>query len=307
LLAVDLACQSCGAALVVGGHERTTRCPYCASPQIVQRPPSRDRPNPTFTLPFALGQDPARELVHGWLKTRGFFRDPKLKTASIAEMRGIYVPAYLYTAIAHSSYSASIGEEYQETETYTTTDANGRTVTRTRTVTKTEWRDLSGRHSSVVMDVVVTASRGLANFELESVEPFDLRQMRRYDDALVSGWIAEEPTLSVNDCFQMARTEALQKVGAALARFMPGDKHTGLTYRTQLEHESADLMYVPIWVLAAIHDPGKPAVRIVVNGQSGRIFGRAPLAVLRIVLVIVGGVLLLAGIGLALYLASEAT
>src|SRR5690606_16192924 len=118
--------------------------------------------------------------------TRGFFRDPKLKTASISEMRGVYVPAYLYAAIAHSSYSASIGEEYQETETYTTT-VNGKTVTRTRTVTKTEWRPLSGRHSAYVMDVIVTASRGLPNAELEAVEPFDLRQMRRYDGALISG------------------------------------------------------------------------------------------------------------------------
>jgi hypothetical protein len=303
---VDLACQSCGAALIVSGHERTTRCPYCASPQIVARPPAPDRPHPTFTLPFALGAQPARELVHGWLRTRGFFRDPKLRTASIAEMRGVYVPAYLYAAIAHSTYSASIGEEYQDTETYTTTDANGRTVTRTRTVTKTEWRDLSGRHSAYVMDVIVTASRGLRNDELEAVEPFDLRQMRRYDDALISGWIAEEPTLSVAECFHMARTEAMQKVGTSLARFMPGDKHSGLVHQTHLEHETADLLHVPVWVLAAIHDARKPAVRIVVNGQTGRVFGRAPLAVFRIVLVIVAVVLVIAGIILAIYLGSEA-
>lgn len=301
---MDLACQGCGAALVVSGHERTTRCPYCASPQIVVRPPSRDRPHPVFTLPFALSAGPARELVQGWLKTRGFFRDPKLKTASIAEMRGVYVPAYLYAAIAHSSYSASIGEEYQETETYTTTE-NGKTVTRTRTVTKTEWRPLSGRYSAYVMDVIVTASRGLPNAELEAIEPFDLRQMRRYDDALISGWIAEEPTLSVAECFHMARTEAMQKVGAALARFMPGDKHTGLVHQTHLEHETADLLLVPVWVLAAVHDPRKPPVRIVVNGQSGRIFGRAPLSVFRIVFVIVAILVVLGAIALAVHLGSE--
>ncbi len=304
---MDLACQSCGAALVVSVDERTTRCPYCASPQIVERPPTPDRPRPSFTIPFALSQEPARELVRGWLKTRGFFRDPGLKTAAIDDMRGVYVPAYLYAAVAHSSYSASIGEDYQETETYQETDSNGKTVTRTRTVTRTEWRSLAGQRSSYVMDVVVTASRGLGNHELEAIEPFDLRQLRRYDDALISGWIAEEATRSLAECIEMARGEAMQKVGAALAGFMPGDSHRGLSHQTRLEYETADALHVPVWVLAALHDPAKPPLRIVVNGQSGRIFGKAPLSVPRVVLAVLFALLIIGGIALAIHLRGGAT
>ncbi len=296
---MDLRCDNCGAALVVSGSERTTRCPYCASPSIVERPPTRDQPSPTFTLPFVVGQERAREVVRGWLASRGFFREPQLRSATIEEMRGVYVPAYLYAAVARSAYRAQIGEEYQETETYTDKDANGNTVTRTRTVTKTEWRDLAGRHASYVMDVLVTASRGLANAELESVEPFDLRQMRRYSPALLSGWIAEEPTLSLDDCVRSARGEALAKVGRELDAFMPGDRHTGLTFQTDLEHETAALLHVPVWVLAARHDPQKPPVRILVNGQTGLTHGVAPLSWRRIAVV----VLLVIAALLALFLA----
>jgi hypothetical protein len=291
---VDLACQNCGAALVVGERERTTKCPYCASPQIVQRPATADRPHPTFTIPFALGEGPARELVRGWLKTRGFFRDPKLKTAAITDLRGVYVPAYLYAAVAHSSYSAKIGEDYTETETYTETDSNGNTQTKTRTVTRTEWRRLSGAHASYVMDVLVTASRGLRDDELEAIEPFDLRQVRRHDDALLAGWVAEEPTLAPEECLRAARAEAMQKIGAELDRFMPGDSHQGLQYQTRLEHETADAMYVPVWVLAAAHDPSKPPLRVVVNGQSGAVHGLAPLSALRIALAVAVAVLAVA-------------
>ena len=163
---MDFGCSNCGAALVVDANLRTTKCPYCASPQIVQRPPVPGRVEPQFTLGFALGEAPAREAVRGWLTSRGFFRDPALKKAEIIDLKGIYVPAFLYTATAHAKYSAEIGEQYQETETYTTTDSNGNTVTRTRTVTKTEWRDLSGQFSSYVADVLVTASRGVGNAEL---------------------------------------------------------------------------------------------------------------------------------------------
>ncbi|HEY8076481.1 MAG TPA: hypothetical protein VIF62_20290, partial [Labilithrix sp.] len=264
---MDVACSNCGAAFVAADQALTTKCPYCASPQVVSRPPSRDRPMPTFTIPFAMAQEPARERVRGWLKSRGFFRDPKLKGAAITEMRGVYVPAYLYAAAAHSAYAAEIGEDYQETETYTETDDKGNTVTKTRTVTRTEWRSLSGAHAQYVMDVLVTASRGLPNAELEAVEPFDLRQMRRYDEALVVGWIAEEPTVSLQECMATARQEALGKIGRALSAFMPGDHQRGLSFQTTLENETADAMHVPVWVVAARPDPAKPPVRIVVNGQ----------------------------------------
>ncbi len=291
---MNIGCQNCGAALVVDDAERTTKCPYCASPQIVSRPPTRDRPAPVFTIPFALAEGPAKERVRGWLKTRGFFRDPLLKTASIADMRGVYVPAYLYAAVAHSMYAASIGEKYVETEEYTVTDSEGRKQTRTRQVTKIEWRDLNGAHASYVMDVLVTASRGLSNAELEAIEPFDLRQMRRHDDALVSGWIAEEATLSLERCVELARSEALAKVGHALTRFMPGDTYEDLRYETSLEQETADPMLVPVWVLAAMRGPKKPPVRVVVNGQSGAIHGVAPISVPRVVAAIVFGLALIA-------------
>jgi DNA-directed RNA polymerase subunit RPC12/RpoP len=284
---LDLRCDNCGASLVVDAHVRTARCPYCASPAIVERPPSHDRPVPVFTLPFVVDTEHAHALVRRWLHSHGFFRDPKLRTAVIDEMRGVYVPAYLYAAIARSQYAAEIGEDYTETQTYTTTDSKGNSVTRTRQVTKTEWRSLQGRRSGYVMDVIVTASRGLPNHELERIEPFDLRQMRRYHPGLFAGWIAEEPTLTLGACFELARAEALEKVGRALAAFMPGDSHRSLRHSTTLEHETAALMHVPVWILAARHDPQKPPVRIVMNGQSGEVFGRAPLSWARIILVIV--------------------
>jgi len=77
------------------------------------------------------------------------------------------------------------------------------------------------------MDIHVTASRGLANNELERIEPFDLRQLRRYEPALVAGWIAEEPTLTLAACFELARGDTLSSVGRALAAFLPADTHGG--------------------------------------------------------------------------------
>ena len=175
-------------------------------------------------------------------------------------------------------YTASIGEHYTETEDYETTDGAGKKTTRTRTVTRTEYRPLSGRHVGYVTDVLVSASAGLAHAELGAVEPYDLLQLRRYSPALISGWIAEEFSRHPDDCRRASRDEALDDIGARLRRFLPGDSHSDLAWRTKVAWESLAPVLVPIWVLAVRYRDDRKPLRVVINGQTGAIAGKVPLA-----------------------------
>lgn len=298
---MHLECETCGASLTVDAAQRSTICPYCASPSVIERPAVAGRPSPAFTLGFTIGQQAARSAVQRWLGTRGVFTQSSVRAASIDSIRGVYVPTFIYSALSRSSYSAEIGENYTETETYTAINAQGKPEVRTRTVTRTEYRHLEGAHAAYLMDVIVTASRGVSNAELEAIEPFDLRALRRYSPALISGWIAEDPTLSMAECIALARGEALAKIGRILGNFMPGNSHRGLVHRTLLERETADLLHVPIWVLAARHDPKKPLLRILVNGQTGKVIGNAPLSWVKILLAVLAA---LALIGLVIAIAA---
>ncbi len=293
-----LACQTCGAALVVG-DQRTAACPYCASPSVVARPATADRPNPAFVVAFAAGDELPRRALSSWLGRQSIFADSALSSAKVEDLKGIYLPAYLYSAVARSTYRAEIGENYTETETYTETDSNGKTHTRTRTVTKTEHRSLSGDHVGYVTDVIVTASRGLPNAELEAVEPFDLRQLRRYDPALISGWITEEPSHIPEQCMATAREEAVAAEGRRLDAFMPGDSHRALVYQTRVEWETLDPVLVPVWVLAVRYRIDRPPLRIVVNGQTGQAAGKAPLSPIKIGIAVALAVIAIIGIAIA--------
>lgn len=293
---LEISCQSCGSKLLVELHMRTARCPFCASTSIVERPSSRNRPEPTFIVGFVIDQESAADIVRNWIRTRGFFTRSDFKAAAAEFTRGVYLPAYLYGAIADSDYSASIGEDYTEIETYTTTDSKGNTVTHTRTVTRTEWRSLSGDHTCYVLDVIVSASRGVSNAALEAIEPFDLRALRRYNPSYISGWLAEDPTRSQDDCFELAHNESRQKIGGMLKGFMPGDSHTGLQYHVRLRDEVIDLVLLPVWSFAVRYHADKPPVRLLVNGQTGRVGGRVPVSVVKVTVAILIGVGAVVGI-----------
>lgn len=285
-----LECRNCGAALAVGTHERTANCVYCASPAVIERPPSPDRPSPEFVLGFVVPPERAVAIARDFVK-KPLFAPSAFRRAVPEEIRGLYLPAYLYSAAAFTRFRAHIGENYTVTETYRTTDSQGRTVTRTRTRIETEWRSLSGEHATYVHDKLVTASRGITNDELEAIEPFDLRALHRYTPKVVSGWLAEEPSLGRAECVELARREAVDAVSRLLGSFMPGDRYRNLEHQTWLQDEHLALTLLPIWVLAVRYAADKPAVRLLVNGQTGRIYGKAPISAVKVtaaVLVLLG-------------------
>lgn len=283
---MNFTCQNCGAALTVDGDLRTTVCAFCAAPSVVERP-GAEGVRPTFTLGFVQPKAAVEQRVAKWLRSQSVFCPGSLRRAKVEAIQGVYLPAYLYSAVARSAYTAEIGERYTVTETYTTTE-NGQTVEHTRTRTETEWQGLSGEHAANVVDVLVTASQGLSNEELQAVEPFDYRALRRYSPAMNSGWLAEDPSMGHAQSLALARTEALRKTTDVLQRFLPGDTHRGLQHDTRLEQEELSLIQVPVWLLNARYQKDKPPVRIVVNGQTGALHGKPPRSWRRIAAAVLG-------------------
>jgi hypothetical protein len=264
---IEVSCRSCGAQIFFEALERTAHCPYCDSPSVVDRPASPDRPDPVFALGFAITRDDAARRMLRWIRRRKM-APFGLKGKTAEHVRGVYLPTYLYSATAHTSYSASIAESYKKGKE-----------------NKTEHRDLNGHHATYVADILVTASRGIPNDEIEGIEPFDLRALHRYEPALVSGWISEEPSRSQKECQALARLESTARIEQLLRRFMPGDGTKRLHHETKLQDEAVDLTLVPIWVFAIRYDEEKPPLRILVNGQTGKVFGKVPISWAKIALI----------------------
>lgn len=268
------ACGQCGAAVTEVGT-----CPYCASPLVVQNLGGVDA---MFVVPFAFDADQARAKLDRWLRTRLFIFD---KRVSLVELRGVYAPAYLYSAVARSTWSATIGESYEVEEKLYNIEGKAET----RRHRRTEHRPLSGQHVGYVTDVLVSASATLPAGD------YDLRALRRWQPELVAGWCAEAFGKSRGACLAASHREALDQVAAKLRAFMPGDSHSDLEYRTRVEWESLDPLFVPVWVSALKHE--KRPVRIVINGQSGKMTGWLPIIWWRVAV----AVAILVAIGLAVW------
>lgn len=281
---LSLDCRGCGAALVVEAGHKTTQCPYCASPNVLEGA-THHGVSPTFALGFSVAKKEAERQVKKYLRVHSFWAPTGVRKATVRELRGVYVPAYLYSATASSKFRASIGEDY--------TTGHGKNQKR-----DTEWRDLEGEHRAYVRDVLVTASAGLENKALNEIEPFELRKLRRYSPAVIAGWIAEEPSRSPEECAELARGEATEGITHAIKRFMPGDRFRDLAFNTELEHEALNLTLVPVWIGAMQYREGRPPIRVLCNGQTGKVWGEVPTSWWKVTLTVL---VVLAAIALALH------
>src|SRR5512142_1975155 len=90
---LSLGCDSCGARICFAAGQRTTRCPFCDTPLVADRPAIRDRPQPVFALGFAVDRDSAIKTVRQWL-SRQKLRPSGVKAAAAQAIAGIYLPCY---------------------------------------------------------------------------------------------------------------------------------------------------------------------------------------------------------------------
>lgn len=293
---IQLQCEGCGAVLEVDRDFRTTVCPYCASPSIIDRPLTSDRPAPVYTLCFLVPRERALAVMRRWRRSLrfSFRRADVINEDSLKAMRGVYVPAYLYTAAADSNYSVQIGENY-----VTGSGKNRRT--------KTEWFDLNGPRADYLDEILVSASRRVPNEVLEAIEPFDLRALRRYRPELISGWIAEEASRSRDECLQFASEEAKREIGRRFNHFLPGDRQRYFRCSITVRDEEIDLVLVPIWLLCFRHHPKRPPVWLLVNGQTGKTWGKTPLSWWKVGTVALTVAVFVAGVALAITLTGGAS
>ena len=282
-------CKNCGAEVAVDPDQRSYTCAFCDSTYVVEfTPQESDRQPPEFVIAFAVTPEKAHEKFRHWMKENSWFRPGDLKSARVEDkLKGVYLPFWSFSMLALSDWSASIGEYWWKTETYTTTDKDGKTVTRTRRVRRTEWWNLSGKHHRYYSGYLVSGSRGLAQQDAGRIKPFHLPALKRYEPYYLAGWLSEEYSVERQEALRTSQEEFSRRQQQNVAAHLPGDTHSDLRVSTRFANVNSDLILLPVYLLSYRY--GEKLYRFMINGQTGKLAGDKPLSVWRILLAVGAG------------------
>ena len=268
-------CTRCGATSTLEPGIAAGSCPFCATPSVVEAPGDAKMVRPEGLLPFAIDFHGAVARFRDWVG-RLWFRPSDLRQkAAVSSLRGVYVPFWTFDAATRSHWTAEAGHHYQVA-------VQVRQGSQTRTVmeTRTRWERAEGTLEKLFDDLPVPASRGLKPTETQGIEPFPTDRLALYDPRYLAGFLAEEYGVDLDAAWGLARQRMTRAIEAACAAEVPGDTQRNLEVTTAWSGVAYKGALLPLWIAAYRY--GGKTYRFLVNGVTGKVDGKAPLSVAKI-------------------------
>jgi hypothetical protein len=293
-----LHCENCGATTTFSEGQVAGQCAFCGSSKVVQQGSATNLIRPETLVPFAVKREQAAELFRKWISGLWFRPNDLKQVGQLGTLSGAYLPFWTYDAFASSHWTADAGYHYYETETYQERDANGNMVTRTRQVQKTRWVPASGARQDAFDDELICASRGLPPHLIAGIYPYDLDRLVPYEPSFLAGFAAEEYQVDLAEGWGIAKGRIQAEVNRRCARDVPGDTHRNLRVNTAFSQMTYKHLLLPVWISAYLYN--NRSYRFLVNGQTGKTSGEAPLSWWKIgalVLAILVVVVIIAALG----------
>ncbi len=286
-------CQACAASIARPPNLESFACPYCGS-NIVTTAESTRLIKPRGVLPFKVTRDAATLAFRGWLKSLWFAPSALKRHAAIdAAINGLYLPYWTYDCRTETPYSGQRGDYYYVTVPYTTV-VNGKTVARTRQERRTRWSSASGRVRNAFDDLLVIASTSLPPEVAERLQPWDLADLKPYDDAFLAGFVAERYQVDLAAGFTVAQGLMRPQIEMTIRADIGGDEQRIADYRPAYFDMKFKHLLLPVWISAFRYL--NKVYRFYVNARTGEVTGERPYSYWKIAGAVVGGLLIVGGI-----------
>ena len=97
-------CNSCGGSIVGDENTAATSCPYCGNPVVMAGRLSGDL-KPDLVIPFKLDKKAAKDALRQYVGKKRFAPNTFKSENRLDEVKGIYVPFWLFDSDANASVS----------------------------------------------------------------------------------------------------------------------------------------------------------------------------------------------------------
>ena len=255
-------CQSCGGEITGDSTMGATTCPYCGNNVVVKGQFSGSL-RPDYIIPFKLDKNAAKAAYNRHVEKRWFlppvFRDQN----HIDEIKGLYVPFWLFDADADANirYKATtISRREDSTHIHTTTSFFS--VVRGGTLNFEK--------------VPVDGSSKMDNDMMDSIEPYKFSEITDFQTAYLAGFLADKYDEDAEQSIERANERIIKSTEAVFAGTANGYTSLAAEHKDiRLQNGKVKYALLPVWVLNTTWQGKK--FMFAMNGQTGKLVGDLPL------------------------------
>ncbi len=281
----EVQCKQCGAVTVYDALETAAICPFCGSTSVMPAA-TENTIAPGAVCPFTVTKDQAGERFTKWLKRKLFAPKKAKKNACPEAFQGIYLPYWTYDTHTTSNFTGRAGYD----RTVEDNKGNSRTVT--------DWKHVSGVYQSFFDDVTVMASKRQADSGVRSCEPFDFSKLVPYSPQVVAGFVAERYSIGLKEGWESAQKKIQSQLSSDISSYIRthwhADRASSVRFSTLYTNITYKYLLVPTWISSFRYK--NKVYQFAVNGQTGKVGGKAPVSVWRVLIAIAIGIGVIAGL-----------
>lgn len=281
-IAEILRCHGCGAAMAYDIKVAAPKCSFCGNVMQVERPEDPVEVAESF-LCFRVDAEQAKAALKKWMGSLGWFRPPDLRSLAVVDkLQPLWWAGWVFEADVAVTWAAD-------------SNAGSR---------RSAWAPHAGAFSLRLDNVVVSASRGLTDKECNALA-------RGYNLADAMPQAHQHPGASIEQ-FDVQRSAARKTISQALTNVasahaqkqVPGSSVRNLNVAVVPQGMRTRRLAFPAYVLAYRYQDS--VYRAIVHGQNPDIVhGAAPVAWLRIVIIVVGAIAAIALVALIIMLVKK--
>lgn len=298
----DFRCGTCGA--VTTSDHLSQRCGFCGSPMVAEVE-NLGLVEPEAVLPFEVDRASMQSRLREWVRSRWFAPSALKRVVSAEQAHGVYLPHWTFDARTRSQYTGQRGEHYWVTETYTTTDSEGRTRTETRQVRKTRWYPASGTVARDFDDVLVAGTGRVMPEHLAKLSPWPLQDARPYQPDYLAGYETLRYDVEPEAGLERAKGKMAPVIERDCRSDIGGDEQRVHQVHTNYSAVTYKLLLLPVWIATYLYG-GKP-FQVLVNARTGEVVGQRPWSAWKITLAVLAALLVVAAIVWAVVAADAGT
>lgn len=272
---VKYTCSHCGAEIITDRATAATICVYCGNAVVMGEQIINDFA-PDYVIPFKIEKKRVMEEFHKFSKkplTPSDFDCDKI----VDKMQGVYIPFWLYSGRCRGKFKAEgMKERKWRQGKYKYTECKYYDV----------YRDGTMGFAKVPVD----ASSKTDNDAMDSIEPYDYKDMVPFKPAYLSGFLAERFDEDKDACYSRAKLRIENSTEDIIKRSCDYDSLTKQSFKKDVVIHKTEYALMPTWLLYTTYKDKK--YFFAMNGQTGKFIGNLPIDKVKLVIYsALGGVL----------------
>lgn len=261
-------CDSCGADLSIGQYDSVVKCPYC-SQYVIYKQRVEGEYRPSKILPFKVGREQAKAMIFVNYRDKKYVPKSFLSQASLEKIEGIYVPFWLFDFNVNVDFR---GKGYKERVLASETTAEQTMA----------YYDVYRNFDASFRKMPVDASIAMPDDIMDLMEPYDYGEMEAFNPKYMSGFLGEIYSDKAENFEERIKKKVSKDIEKVLNRHLKYYKVVRtISKEINVEHKGAEFVLLPVW--RYIYAYAGKEYEYYINGQSGKVVGKAPISIGKVV------------------------